>query len=185
MAGRAASHPAGAMVAPWPVAQPERIDAQADAWVSRLKGIVGACRNLRSEMGLSPGDKVPLLAIGDAAFIDVATPLLKALARVNEVQRVDDDGAFAKAAANLPVAVVGDLRIALRVEIDLDAELARLAKEIARIKGEIAKAQGKLGNEGFVARAPAPVVEQERERLAEFSLTLRRLEDQAARLKSA
>ena len=185
VAGRAASHPAGAMVAPWPVAQPERIDAQADAWVSRLKGIVGACRNLRSEMGLSPGDKVPLLAIGDAAFIDVATPLLKALARVNEVQRVDDDGAFAKASANLPVAVVGDLRIALRVEIDLDAELARLAKEIARIKGEIAKAQGKLGNEGFVARAPAPVVEQERERLAEFSLTLRRLEDQAARLKSA
>jgi valyl-tRNA synthetase len=185
VAGRAASHPAGAMVAPWPVAQPERIDAQADAWVARLKGVVGACRNLRSEMGLSPADKVPLLATGDARFIDAATPLLKALAKVGLVQRMDDDGAFAQSSANLPVAVVGDLRIALKVEIDLDAELARLAKEIARVKGEIAKAEGKLGNEGFVARAPAPVVAQERERLAEFSQTLRRLEDQAARLKSA
>jgi valyl-tRNA synthetase len=68
------------------------------------------------------------------------------------------------------------------VEIDLAAEQARLAKEIARLRGEIAKAEGKLANQSFVARAPAAVVEQERARLAEFSATLRRLEDQSARL---
>jgi valyl-tRNA synthetase len=68
------------------------------------------------------------------------------------------------------------------VQVDVAAEQARLAKEIARLQSEVAKAQAKLGNEGFVARAPAAVVEQERQRLAEFSQTLRRLEDQAARL---
>jgi len=73
----------------------------------------------------------------------------------------------------------------LHVQIDVAAEKARLAKEITRLQGEIVKATAKLGNESFVARAPAVVVEQERARLAEFSQTLRRLEDQAERLPSA
>jgi valyl-tRNA synthetase len=183
VAGRASSHPAGVMVAPYPVAQPERIDADADAWMARLKGVVGACRNLRSEMGLSPADKVPLVASGDAAFIDDAAPLLKALAKLNEVQTVADDAAFSAATRALPVALSGALRLALRVEIDIAAEQARLAKEIARLQGEIDKAQSKLGNESFVARAKPEVVAQERQRLADFTQALDRLEDQAARLR--
>jgi valyl-tRNA synthetase len=182
VAGRVSEHPAGVMVAPYPVAQPERIDAAADAWMSRLKAVAGACRNLRSEMGLSPAERVPLLAFGDAAFIDTAAPLLKALAKVSEMQRLDDDASFVAATRSLPVAVIGELRIALKVEIDLAAEQARLAKEIARVKAEIGKAQVKLGNESFVARAPQDVVAQMRERVDEFSRTLRRLEDQSARL---
>jgi len=185
VAGRASSHAAGVMVAPYPVAQPERIDAKADAWMAQCKAVVGAARNLRSEMGLSPGDKVPLLAIGDAAFIDAAAPLLKTLAKLGAVERFDDDAVFASATANLPVAVVGELRVALKVEIDLDAERARLAKEIARIRGEITKAEAKLGNPSFVARAKPEVVEQEKQRLADFSRTLRRLEDQAAGLATS
>ena len=93
-----------------------------------------------------------------------------------------DEAAFAQATQNAPVAVHGHARFALKVQIDLAAEQARLAKEIARLQGEVVKAEAKLGNEGFVARAPAAVVEQERQRLAEFSQTLRRLEDQARRL---
>jgi valyl-tRNA synthetase len=182
VAGRASSHPAGVMVAPYPVAQPERIDAKADAWVAQLKAVVGACRNLRAEMGLSPADKVPLLAIGDAAFIDAAAPLVKALAKVSEIQPFVDDDAFATATRNLPAAVVGPLRLALKVEVDVAAEQARLGKEIARLKGEIAKARAKLGNEAFVARAKPEVVAQEQQRLADFTQALSRLEDQAARL---
>jgi valyl-tRNA synthetase len=182
VAGRASDHPAGVMVAPYPVAQPERIDAKADAWMAQLKAVVGACRNLRSEMGLSPADKVPLLTHGDAAFVDAAAPLLKALAKVSEVQHMDEEASFVSATQTLPVAVAGALRLALKIEVDIAAEQARLAKEIARLKGEIAKAQGKLGNEGFVARAKPEIVAQERQRLADFTQALSRLEDQAGRL---
>jgi valyl-tRNA synthetase len=172
----------GIVTAPYPVAQPERIDVEADAWVTRLKAVVGACRNLRSEMSLSPAERVPLLAFGEPAFFDLAAPLLKALAKLSEVKRLPDEASFAQATQNAPVAVQGNARLALEVQIDIAAEHARLAKEIARLKGEVVKAEAKLGNEGFVARAPAAVVAQERQRLAEFSQTLRRLEDQAKRL---
>jgi valyl-tRNA synthetase len=182
MAGRASSNAAGVMVAPYPVSQPERIDAKADAWMAQLKAVASACRNLRSEMGLSPADKVPLLAFGDEDFIDAASPLLKALAKVAEVQRFEDESAFAAATSALPVAVVGNVRVALRVQIDLAAEQARLAKEIARLEGEIAKTEGKLGNESFVARARPEIVALERTRLADFTQALRRLRDQAGRL---
>ena len=63
------------------------------------------------------------------------------------------------------------------------AESAHQDKEAARLRGEIAKAQGKLGNESFVARAPAAVVEQERARVAEFQQALTRIEELLSRLK--
>ncbi len=56
------------VTAAYPVAQPERIDPQAVAWVEQLKSVVGTCRSLRSEMGLSPSDRVPLLAGGDTVL---------------------------------------------------------------------------------------------------------------------
>uniref|UniRef100_UPI00374DF5EF hypothetical protein n=1 Tax=Undibacterium sp. TaxID=1914977 RepID=UPI00374DF5EF len=61
----------------------------------------------------------------------------------------------------------------------------RLSKEIARLDAEIAKAQAKLGNESFVARAPAAVVAQEQERMTAFSATLEKLREQFAKLPTA
>ncbi|MEK8048822.1 valine--tRNA ligase [Ideonella sp. DXS22W] len=171
--------------AAYPLAQLERIDAAADAWMGRLKALVDSCRSLRGEMGLSPAERVPLLLATPAAeaeFAETAAPLLKALAKLAEVQVFTDDAAFAAASAMAPVAVQGTLRLALKVEIDVVAEQARLGKEITRLEGEITKAEAKLGNESFVARAPAAVVEQERGRLAEFGATLARLREQLARL---
>jgi valyl-tRNA synthetase len=183
VAGRkAADSKACIITAPYPKPQPERIDAQADAWVARLKAVVGACRSLRSEMNLSPAERVPLYTAGDAAFIEAAAPLLKALAKLSEVQVFGDDAAFAAATGHAPVVMQGAARLALHVQIDVAAEQARLAKEIARLEGEIAKVQAKLGNDTFVSRAPAAVVEQERARVAEFSANLDRLKTQAARL---
>jgi valyl-tRNA synthetase len=80
------------------------------------------------------------------------------------------------------VAVVGEARLCLFVEVDVGAEKARLAKEVARLESELAKAQGKLGNEAFVAKAPPAVLEQERKRLADFSSTLAKVRDQLVRL---
>ncbi|MFY7866807.1 valine--tRNA ligase [Roseateles sp.] len=168
--------------ASYPIAQPERIDEKAIAWVDSLKAVVGTCRSLRSEMNLSPSTRVPLLVGGDTGFIAEAAALLKTLAKLSEVQIIADEAAFNAASATSPVLVHGDARLALHVEIDVAAETARLNKEIARLEGEVAKIEAKLGNEGFVARAPAAVVEQERQRLSDFSATAARLRDQAARL---
>ncbi|MFM2186448.1 MAG: hypothetical protein RIR43_1020, partial [Pseudomonadota bacterium] len=168
--------------AAYPVAQLERVDAQADAWMGQLKAVVGACRSLRSEMGLSPAERVPLLVNGDANFLAQAAPAIQALAKLSAVEPLHDEAAFTEATRNAPVQVVGDLRLALKVEVDVAAETARLDKEIARLQGEIAKAQVKLASESFVARAPATVVAQERQRVSDFSQTLQRVQSQRARL---
>jgi valyl-tRNA synthetase len=175
----------GIVTATYPQAQLERIDPKADAWMARLKAVVGATRSLRSEMNLSPAERMPLNAIGDTAFMQTAAPLLQALAKLSEVKLFDDDGAFAQATRQSPVAVVGETRLALFVEIDIDAERARLDKEIKRLEGEIAKAQAKLANESFLARAPAAVVDQEKQRIAEFTATRSRLQDQVRHLATS
>ena len=136
-------------------------------------------------MGLSPAARVPLLVTGDAAFIAQAAPMLKALVKLSDVKVFSDEAEFVQASALSPVAVAGGVRMALLVEIDVEAERSRLAKEIARLAVEITKAHAKLGNESFVGRAPAAVVAQERARVAEFSQTLARLQDQASQLPSA
>jgi valyl-tRNA synthetase len=183
VAGRQAAGTADRIVtAAYPKAQLERVDAAADAWVARLKAVVSACRNLRGEMQLSPAERVPLLTQGDAAFIESATPLLKALARLSEVRVLPDAEAFAAATQTAPTAMLGEARLALHVEVDVAAESARLAKEIARLEGEVVKVEAKLGNESFVARAPAAVVEQEQRRRADFTQTLVRLREQLGRL---
>jgi valyl-tRNA synthetase len=179
VAGRAGD---SVSVAAYPVSQPERIDEAAEAHVARLKTLVDACRNLRGEMNVSPATRLPLYAVGDAAFMRMAGPVLQALAKLSEVRVFDDEASWATAAQTAPVAVVGDTRLCLFIEIDVAAEKIRLGKEAARLEGEIAKAGGKLANEAFVAKAPAAVLEQERKRLADFTATLAKIRDQLARL---
>ena len=169
-------------IARYPEAQPEKIDEAAIAHMARVKGLVDTCRALRGEMNVSPSTRLPLYVVGDADFMRGVAPVLQALAKLSEVKVFDDEAAWAAAAQAAPVAVVGEARMCLFMEIDVAAEKARLAKEIARIEGEIAKANGKLSNEAFVAKAPAAVLDQEKKRVADFSATLVRLRDQLTRL---
>ncbi len=169
-------------IAAYPLPQPERIDPAAIAHVARLKSLVDACRTLRGEMNVSPATRLPLYVVGDTEFMRGAAPVLQALAKLSEVKVFDDEAAWAAAAQAAPVAVVGDARMCLHMEIDVAAEKARLSKEVARIEGEIAKAGAKLSNEAFVAKAPPAVIEQEKKRVADFGATLSRLKDQLARL---
>jgi valyl-tRNA synthetase len=160
----------------FPVADFDTLDATADGDMKRLKDLVGACRALRGEMGLSPAQKVPLLVTGDPGVMERFVPYLAALAKLSDVRIVSE-----LPAADAPVQVVGETRLMLRILVDAAAERERIAKEIARLEGEMAKASAKLANEGFVARAPAHVVEQERARLAGFAATLKRLRPQLER----
>ena len=138
--------------------------------------------SLRAEMALSPSDRVPLLVGGDLSFLSEAAAVLKVLAKLSAVELISDEAEFAKQSATSPVLVHGAAKLALKVEIDVEAERARLTKEATRLEGEIVKAEAKLGNESFVARAPAAVVEQERARVAGFKETVARLREQLARL---
>ncbi|MEY4155775.1 MAG: hypothetical protein RJB64_496 [Pseudomonadota bacterium] len=178
--------PSSVAVAPYPVSQPERIDPQAEAHVAQLKALVDACRNLRGEMGISPAQRLPLYAVATTAahaeFMRSQALVLQALAKLSEVRVFDDEAHWSAAAESAPVAVVGEVRVCLFMQVDVAAEKARLAKEVARLQGEMTKAQGKLSNEAFVAKAPAAVLEQERKRLADFSATLTKVQEQLARL---
>ncbi len=169
-------------VAPYPQAQQANIDPQAEAAIDHLKQVVDACRALRGEMNVSPSTRLPAYVLGDAAFMRQAAPVLQALAKLSEVKVFDDEAAWAAASQAAPVAVVGDARLCLHMEIDVAAERARLGKEVARLQGELAKANGKLANEAFVAKAPPAVIEQERGRIAQFTQTLAKLQDQLGRL---
>ncbi|MEY4976480.1 MAG: hypothetical protein RIQ97_1675, partial [Pseudomonadota bacterium] len=169
-------------VAAYPQSQPERIDPQAEAEIAQFKRLVEACRNLRGEMNVSPATRLPLLVLGDADRMRRMAPLLQAMGKLSEVQVFEDEAAWVAAAQAAPVAVVGEARLCLFMQIDVAAEKARLGKEIARLAGEIAKAQGKLQNQAFVAKAPAAVIEQEHKRVADFGDTLNKLNEQLARL---
>jgi valyl-tRNA synthetase len=168
---------------PYPQSQPEKIDEKAEAHVARLKTLVDACRNLRGEMKVSPATRLPLFVLGDSAFIHSVAPVLKSLAKLSEVKVFENEAEWAAAAQAAPVAVVGDARLCLHMEIDVAAEKARLGKEATRLEGELVKVNAKLANEAFVNKVPPAVLEQEKKRLVDFTATLAKIREQLARLK--
>ena len=172
------------MVQPYPLFVAANVDESAEAWMHALKAMTDACRNLRGEMQLSPALRVPLLLqaanADDKARLQSFAPYLQALAKLSEVDVVDS-----LPESPAPVSIVGESKLMLKVEIDVAAERERLSKEITRLETEIAKAEVKLSNESFVARAPAAVVAQEKERMANFSATLAKLREQFSKLPTA
>ena len=181
LAGRHPGGEASIMLQPYPVSQPSKVDERAEAWVGQLKLLVEACRALRGEMEISPAQRVPLVISGNAALLREFAPALKALAKLSDVEIVADL-TLHENAATAPVQVVGDYHLMLKIEVDLAAERERLSKEIARLENEMVKASSKLANAGFVERAPATVVAQERDRLAGFTGTLEKVKAQLASL---
>ncbi len=143
-------------------------DAAACANIEWLKAVVTALRSIRSQMGIAPGKAVPLLwrssGAEDRARLAALDASLRFLARLDSIDRLEGE---APASAT---ALVGELQVFIPLAglIDLDAEKARLAKELKRIETEIGKCRGKLASDTFVANAPAAVVEQERQRLADW-----------------
>ncbi|MBT8526126.1 valine--tRNA ligase [Polynucleobacter paneuropaeus] len=185
MTGKASEQQAKQTIAlqAYPIAQPEKIDALSEAWLNQIKAIVDACRNLRGEMQVSPAQKVPLWICGPEAFLKQATPYLLALAKLSEVKIYQDEASMEKDAAGAPMALVGELKLLLKIEVDVGAERIRLGKEIDRLANEIQKARSKLSNESFVARAPEEVVAQEKQRLTGFEQNHEKLVAQLERLK--
>jgi valyl-tRNA synthetase len=167
---------------PYPEFDASQVYPEAGADIEWLKGAVTQLRRVRSEMGIRPTQTVPLLLTGggeaDRTRAARFEAELKFLARLESIAWLQGE---APAAAT---ALHGELRLLIPLAglIDLDAERSRLEKEIRRVEGELAKCQAKLASDTFVANAPAAVVAQERQRLADWSAQLEALRDQHGRL---
>ncbi|HJU25206.1 MAG TPA: valine--tRNA ligase, partial [Rhodanobacteraceae bacterium] len=159
-------------------------DEEASAEIEWFKQVLTGVRKIRSEMNVAPGKTIPLLLADGGAEdhrrVNKFAAQIEFLARSEPPRWLQPDESEPAAAA----AMAGNLRVLIPLAglIDLEAERARLAREITRIEREIGKCEGKLGNASFVDHAPKAVVEQERTRLADWTVQLDALREQAGRL---
>ena len=155
------------MIAPWP--EPEPRDETAERDFGALIETVRAIRNARTEAGVEPGRWIAaeIFAGPHAAAFEAARRELGTLARIADDELVIREGAPTGGKGDL-TAVAGNVvaMLPLAGMVDLDAERDRLRKEIVAAESERDRAQAQLGNEAFVARAPAQVIEVQRRRLA-------------------
>lgn len=181
---RAEDEETSVMIQAYPEAGFAGEDTGADHKMALTKEMIDAVRNLRGEMQLSPSQRIPLAVQGDETVLKTVAPYIMHLARVSEVTICEDINK-ANEGSIAPVAIVEDYKLMLVVKIDVAAEHERLSKEAARLQGEIAKANAKLSNEKFTARAPEAVVNQERERLANFTKLFNKVQEQLDKLPKA
>ncbi|MBZ9559513.1 MULTISPECIES: valine--tRNA ligase [unclassified Modicisalibacter] len=179
LAGTAAED-ASIMNQPWPQADDTRLDESAERDIEWLKGVIVAVRNVRAEMNLAPGKPLDVLLTkgGDADRERLAANrvFLAKLAKLASVEWLDDPAQTPLAATQL----VGDMEVLVPMAdlIDKDAEIERLTKELDKQDKFIGGIEKKLGNESFVAKAPAEVVEKERAKLAEAQASRQVLAEQ-------
>jgi valyl-tRNA synthetase len=169
--------PRSLMVASWPATSDERVDAEAEQRIAELQELIGAVRNLRAEYGIQPGARVPLYVagIGDQtrAMLDASGRALRDLARVEPLSFRAAEGEIGATAVLRSGA---EAFIPLAGVLDLDRERGRLRDEVQRIRGLVQGTEAKLANEGFVARAPAEVVQRERDKLEGYREQVETLE---------
>ncbi|MCU4571538.1 valine--tRNA ligase [Acinetobacter ursingii] len=168
------------MTAQYPVPEAAKINEQAEADMQWLQGLIGAVRNIRGEMGLGNARLLPVLLqnISDAerTQIERIQPLFKALAKVESIEFLTKDQEPPLSSSS----VVGHASVFVPMKglIDPKAELGRLQKDLDKVQKQHDQIANKLGNEGFVAKAPAAVVEGEKAKLAECA-------DQLSKIKAS
>jgi valyl-tRNA synthetase len=181
LAGRSG---ASIMLQPYPIADQGRVSVTAEADIDWLKAVILGVRNIRGEMNIAPGREIPLLLRnGDdddrRRCVDNET-FLKKLAKLSAIRWLEAGEEAPMSATQLAGAM--ELLVPMADLIDKSAEAARLGREIDKLAKEIERLETKLGNEGFVAKAPADVVAKERERCAAQRLALQQLEQQRERI---
>ncbi|VXB42350.1 valine--tRNA ligase [Pseudomonas sp. 8O] len=172
------------MLQPWPVANESRIDAAAEGDIEWVKQLMLGVRQIRGEMKISMAKRIDII-VANASAEDLRRladfePLLSKLAKLESV-RVLAAGEEAPMSATT---LVGEMEVLVPMAglIDKDAELARLDKEIGRLEGEVQRVGGKLSNQGFVAKAPAEVLDKERTKLAEAEQALAKMVEQRGKI---
>ena len=164
------------MVSAWPEGAAGAVDRTAEAQFAALREVVTELRRFRADHGLSPAKRMDVIARAEPSREAVFTAALEGIRRLTGV----DDWTFSsETVADGPMGKVpvsgADLFVPLTGLVDLDEERQRLSKERGKAEAELKRAEGKLGNRGFVEKAPAPVVEAERAKVAEWRAAVDRL----------
>jgi valyl-tRNA synthetase len=168
------------MLQPYPLSDKAEIDESAEADMQWLQLIIEGIRNIRGEMNIAPGKKIPVLFKNgnkaDKARLTQNEEFLSSLAKLESITWLTSDDIAPAAATQL----AGEMEILVPMAdlIDKDAELARLSKEIEKLNKELASIKGKLSNANFVDRAPAAVVAKEQQRLDKQQVALEKLQEQ-------
>lgn len=159
------------MLAKWPEQEESLISAEIDKQMELTIEVIRAIRNLRSEMNVPLGKKAEVIICANnheyTVYLKDGANYILSLASAESLSVEETLAAKPTQAAT---AVVHGIEIYLPLKglIDLDKEIARLEKELTKMEGEIKRIEGKLANEGFVAKAPAEVIEKEKEKLVKY-----------------
>jgi valyl-tRNA synthetase len=173
------------MLQPYPVADESKIDEKAEREMKWVMEFIVGVRKIRSGMNIAPSKPLPVLLAGgsaqDIAWLDANEAFIKSLARTESIAWLAPGEEAPESATSL----VGEMKILVPMAglIDKEAELARLAKEIDRLEKEVQRTEGKLGNDKFVGKAPADVVQKERDKLAEAKSSLDSLKAQRTKIE--
>ena len=133
--------------------------------------VIRSIRNLRSEMNIPLGKKIEVIINANSkenyAYLNDTLSYITGLASIEKMELKEQ---LSEKPAQAVTAVVHGIEIYLPLKglVDIDKEIARLEKELAKMESEIKRIEGKLANEGFVAKAPAEVIEKEKEKMAKY-----------------
>ena len=172
------------MLCPYPQPDQELIDVAAIEELEWVKQFVMGIRQIRSEMDIKPGQPLPLLCQNgsqlDKQRLEGNESLLLALAKLESISWLETDDQAPESATSL----VGEMNLLIPLAglIDKDAELLRLQKNIVKLEQEVQRIEAKLGNDSFVEKAPAAVVDKEKDKMAEAISALASLKSQAERI---
>jgi valyl-tRNA synthetase len=174
------------MIAPYPTADETTLDVAAERDITLLQELIVSVRNVRNEYKVEPARWVAAtIAAGSrAAMLDEQRAFLVRLARVANDQLVITESLPTKPAQAAALVVGGDVEVFLPLAglIDLSAERARLTKELEQAESDVERRMARLGNAGIVDKAPANVVQRERDGLAAAQATAAKLRERLDQL---
>jgi valyl-tRNA synthetase len=174
------------MLQPFPEQDTSLIDVEVEAEVAWIKSVVTATRNIRGEMDISFAKQIPVLFQNgnavDKSRLEHNESLLQFLIKPESLTWLEADAQAPVSATSL----VGDMQVLVPMSglIDKDAEIQRLDKEIDRKEKDKQRAEGKINNPGFVAKAPAEVVQKEKDKVIELGSAITQLRDQKRKIEA-
>ena len=170
----------------WPQVDAGWQDSDAEAEMDWVMQFILGVRRIKGEMNIAPGKPVPILLANagerDRERLARHRLYLDALARPESIEVLEKDSREPESA----IALVGEMKILIPLAglIDKEAEITRLEKEIGKLEADIARVRKKLENPNFVDKAPAAVVQKERDRLDKSQGALEQLATQLDKIRS-